>query len=75
MNLATKIMYMIGAFLSVIPSIAFAHAETGWNGGMMSWGGMMGGAWGWFIFLPYLVWLAVGIFLAVWLWQKITDKK
>ncbi len=38
---------------------------------MMEWGG------GWFgsiFFLAWIVWLVVGILLAVWLWQKITKE-
>jgi hypothetical protein len=36
------------------------------------WGGMMGGgSWGWLLGLTWLVWLAVGILLVVWLWKQI----
>ena len=46
---------------------------------MMGYGyeGMMGvgsGFFGTLGFLTWLVWLIVGIFLAIWLWQKISKK-
>lgn len=40
---------------------------------MYQWGGMMGGgAWGTLAFLTWIVWLAVGVLLIIWLWQKIS---
>jgi hypothetical protein len=46
------------------------------NNMMCNWGqGMMGWGWlGWLFMLTWIVWLAVGIFLAIWLWQKINKK-
>jgi len=40
-----------------------------WGQNMMGWGGF-----GWLFTLTWIVWLIVGIFLAVWLWQKINKK-
>jgi hypothetical protein len=40
-----------------------------WGQNMMGWGGF-----GWLFTLTWVVWLIVGIFLAVWLWQKINKK-
>ncbi|HBV33352.1 TPA: hypothetical protein DIC39_01675 [Patescibacteria group bacterium] len=50
------------------------------SGGQMMGYGMMGGwygGWNWLAalgFLNLLIWLIVGIFLAIWLWQKIKTK-
>ena len=77
-KIITKMKFAVAASLAVIPGIALAHTETGYESGlgagMMGWGGMMGGGWSIFILLQYLVWLIVGIFAAIWLWQKITKK-
>ena len=46
--------------------------DYGGYGSMMGWGGM-----GWFGslgFLTWLVYLAVGVLLIIWLWQKINHK-
>lgn len=37
----------------------------GWNGG--GWFGTLG-------FLTWIVWLAVGVLLVIWLWQKVNGK-
>ena len=59
------------ASLLALPFIAFANTGYGY---MMPWGwGRMGGGNG-FMFLALVVWLVVGVFAAIWLWQHI-DKK
>lgn len=44
-----------------------------WNWGydMMGWGG----GFGWLFGITWIVWLVVGVLLAVWLWQKISKNK
>jgi len=42
----------------------------GLNGGMMNWGG----GFGLLFTLSWIIWLVVGIFLAIYLWQKINKK-
>lgn len=42
---------------------------------MWNWGqNIMTGGFGGFFTLTWLVWLVVGIFAAIWLWQQITKK-
>lgn len=70
--------------VGIIVKTVQAHGEGGlvgpfnetncsmmWNWGqnMMGWGGF-----GWLFTLTWIVWLVVGIFLAIWLWQKINKK-
>jgi hypothetical protein len=45
------------------------HMMWNWGSDMMGWGGF-----GWLFTLTWIVWLVVGIFLAIWLWQKINKK-
>ena len=75
-----KILLILPVITSILPFAASAHGGiadsdgSGW--GMMSWGNMMsyGGFWGWTGGILHLVWLIVGIFAAVWLWQRINKK-
>lgn len=72
-----KIYFSLLVFL---PVVALGHTgEVNESyGHMMDWpngGGMMGGGvFGFFFFLSWLVWLAVGMLALVWLWQKINKK-
>ncbi len=55
------------------PPLALADGGMmghGFNSGMMSWGGGLG----WLFVLTWIVWLVVGVFLAIFLWQKINKK-
>jgi hypothetical protein len=62
--------------LFAVFAVPIAVGANGVEDGYMHWGGMMGGGgFGFGIFtLLYLVWLIVGIFAAIWLWQQITKK-
>ncbi|MDP2735672.1 MAG: hypothetical protein Q8P12_05705 [bacterium] len=57
-----SLAYKIAIFLSMM-----------WNWGydMMGWGG----GFGWLFGITWIVWLVVGVLLAVWLWQKISKNK
>lgn len=43
----------------------------GWGPMMGAWGGVGAGLWGLLALLTWLVWLAVGILLVIWLWKRI----
>ncbi len=63
-------------FIAALFSPALAFANFGYSFETMmpwGWGGMMGsgGILGW---LSSLVWLVVGVFAAIWLWQHIDRK-
>jgi uncharacterized membrane protein len=63
---------IIATLTLFFPAVA---AANGADGGFMHWGGMMGGGFGYGLgALLYVVWLLVGIFAAIWLWQQITKK-
>jgi len=78
MNIIKKVIFS-GA-LSAAPMLVFADAYSGTDldamhqYGMMSFMGGSGGVWGLLATAFFLVWLAVGVLLVVWLWGKVNKK-
>ncbi len=63
-----KKTFSIATVLALVaPFIASANIMGGDKYGMMGFGGG-------FMLITWLVWLIVGIFAAIWLWQQINKK-
>ena len=59
------------------PTATFSGGTMGWMPMMNMMGGYNMMNWGsgyWFMALTWIIWTIVGIFAAIWLWQKITKK-
>jgi len=75
-----KIYFALFYFLTTMPSAALAHVGDENYGNMMDWhfgnGTIMGstGVFAILFLLTWLVWLAVGILVAIWLWRIINKK-
>jgi hypothetical protein len=72
-----KIQFLAILLLTILLSLpVLAHTDGQEAGEMMSWDNMMGmncgGIYNFLLGFLYLVWLAVGILAAVWLWRQIT---
>ncbi len=67
-NIIMKKTFLIATALAlVVPFVASANIMGGDKYGKMGFGGG-------FMFITWVVWLAVGILTAIWLWKQINKK-